>query len=86
VTNIFVGNLASKATEAEIRSLFESYGAVKRVSIVRDRESGQPKGFGFVEMKLDSDAERAITQLNGKEADGRALDVHAGRARIHQSK
>jgi RNA recognition motif-containing protein len=82
VKNIRVGNLAVEATESEIRSLFEPYGAIKRVTIVRDRESGQPKGFGFVEMKLDSEGDRAITQLNGKETDGRALDVRAARPRI----
>lgn len=84
--NIFVGNLAFGATEAGIRSLFEPYGAVKRVSIIRDRASGESKGFGFVEMRLDEDGARAITQLNGKEAGGRTLDVRAGRPRIHQCK
>ena len=69
--NIFVGNLAFDATETEIRSLFEPYAAIKRVSLVRHRESGQSKGFGFVEMRLDEDGDRAIMQLNGKENDGR---------------
>ena len=84
--NIFVGNLALEDTESEIRSLFEPYGAVERVTIVQDRQSGQPKGFGFVEMTLDSEGDRAISQLNGKETDGRALDVHAARPRIHPIK
>jgi cold-inducible RNA-binding protein len=84
VKNIFVGNLAFGATEAEIRSLFEPYGAIKRVSIIRDRESGQSKGFGFVEMRQESDGERAITQLNGKETNGQVLDVHPARPRVHQ--
>lgn len=84
--NIFVGNIAFEATESEIRSLFEPYGAVDRVTIVHDRESGQAKGFGFVEMRLDSEGDRAIAQLNGKEADGRALDVHAARPRIQPIK
>jgi len=86
VKNIFVGNLAFEATESDIRSWFEPYGAIRRVTIVHDRESGQPKGFGFVEMRLDSDGDRAITQLNGKETDGRTLDVHAARPRVHQIK
>jgi RNA recognition motif-containing protein len=86
VKNIFVGNLEPGATEAALRSLFESYGAVKRVSLIRDRESGQPKGFGFVEMKLEVDGDRAITELNGREADGKLLDVHAARPRIHREK
>ena len=81
--NIFVGNLATEATEAEIRSLFEPYGAIRRVSLVRDRESGQSKGFGFVQMRLDSDGDRAITELNGRDAGGRLLDVHPARPRIH---
>lgn len=81
--NIFVGNLAFEATESEIRSLFEPYGAVDRVTIVHDRESGQPKGFGFVEMRLDSEGDHAIAQLNGKDTGGRALDVRAARPRIH---
>lgn len=84
--NIFVGNLAFGITEAEIRAWFAPYGAIRRVSIVRDRKSGEPKGFGFVEMKADSDGARAIEQLNGRESDGRALDVHPARARIHAGK
>lgn len=84
--NIFVGNLAFGATEAEIRSWFEPYGAIKRVSIVRDRKSGESKGFGFVEMRADSEGARAIRQLNGRETDGRALDIRPARPRIHESK
>lgn len=84
--NIFVGNLAFGATEAEIRSWFEPYGAIKRVSIIRHRHSGESKGFGFVEMRAESDGARAITQLNGRETDGRALDVHPARPRIHEGK
>ncbi|HUA87313.1 MAG TPA: RNA-binding protein [Bryobacteraceae bacterium] len=84
--NIFVGNLDFEATETELRSLFEPYGAIKRISIVRHRDSGQSKGFGFVEMRMDADGDRAITQLNGRETSGRALDVHAARERIHQGK
>ncbi len=84
--NIFVGNLEPDATEAALRFLFQPYGAVKRVSLVRDRESGQLKGFGFVEMRIEADGDRAISELNGKEAAGRVLDVHAARPRIHQKK
>jgi RNA recognition motif-containing protein len=84
VKNIFVGNLACEATEAEVRVLFEPYGAIRRVSIVRDRKSGLSKGFGFVEMKQESDGARAITQLNGTETNGQVLDVHPARPRIHQ--
>jgi cold-inducible RNA-binding protein len=74
--NIFVGNLSFGSTEQEIRSLFESYGKVDRVSIVTDRESGQPRGFGFVEMSDDSQGEAAISAMNGHELGGRALNVN----------
>ena len=77
--NIFVGNLSYGATEDSVRSMFEAYGAVDRVSLVTDRETGQPRGFGFVEMASDSDAERAIAELNGRELDGRALNINEAR-------
>jgi cold-inducible RNA-binding protein len=65
--NIFVGNLSFTATEDGVRSMFEAYGTVDRVSIVTDRDTGQPKGFGFVEMTNDAEAEKAISELNGTE-------------------
>ena len=74
--NIFVGNLSFGATEGSVRSLFEAYGAVDRVSIVTDRDTGQARGFGFVEMSVNADADRAINELNGRELDGRALNVN----------
>src|SRR5450432_1752827 len=77
--NIFVGNLAFGATEAAVRSLFEQYGTVERVSIVTDRDTGQARGFGFVEMSVNADADRAIAELNGRELDGRALNVNEAR-------
>ena len=77
--NIFVGNLSYGATEASIRSLFEAYGAVDRVNLVTDRDTGQARGFGFVEMPVASEADRAITELNGTELDGRALNVNEAR-------
>jgi cold-inducible RNA-binding protein len=79
VKNIFVGNLSFGATEDAVRSLFEQYGAVERVSIVTDRDTGRAKGFGFVEMSSDSDAERAITSLNGTELDGRNMTINEAR-------
>lgn len=79
--NIFVGNLSYGATEQGIRSLFESYGTVDRVSIVTDRDSGQPRGFGFVEMPVNAEAEQAINDLNGRELDGRAMNVNEARPR-----
>jgi len=58
--NIFVGNLSFGATEEAVRSLFEVHGTIERVSIVTDRDSGQPRGFGFVEMTNDAEADKAI--------------------------
>jgi len=77
--NIFVGNLSFSATEAALRSLFEKYGPVERVSIATDRESGQPRGFGFVEMTNDAEALKAIAALNGWELEGRTLTVNEAR-------
>jgi cold-inducible RNA-binding protein len=79
--NIFVGNLSFGASEDSVRSLFEAHGKVEKVSIVTDRDSGQPRGFGFVEMTDDSEAERAIAALNGTELDGRALNINEARPR-----
>jgi cold-inducible RNA-binding protein len=76
---IFVGNLSFGATEDSVRTMFEAYGAVDRVSIVTDRDSGQPRGFGFVEMGSNSEADRAISELNGRELDGRALNINEAR-------
>jgi cold-inducible RNA-binding protein len=77
--NIFVGNLSFGATESSVRSLFEAYGAVDRVSIVTDRDTGQARGFGFVEMSNNTEADRAINELNGHDLDGRALNVNEAR-------
>ena len=77
--NIFVGNLSYGATEDSIRSLFEAYGTVERVNLVTDRDTGQARGFGFVEMSVSSEADRAIAELNGRELDGRALNVNEAR-------
>ena len=79
MTNIFVGNLSYSATEDGIRSLFAEYGNVDRVNIITDRDSGQPRGFAFVEMSGNNEASRAIAGLNGKELDGRALNVNEAR-------
>src|SRR5258706_9452050 len=77
--NIFVGNLSFGATEDAIRSLFESFGTVERVSIVTDRDTGRSRGFGFVEMTNADEAERAIVSLNGSPVDGRAINVNEAR-------
>ncbi len=77
--NIFVGNLSFGATEGAVRSMFEAYGSVERVSIITDRDTGQAKGFGFVEMSANAEADRAIAELNGRDLDGRALNVNEAR-------
>ena len=77
--NIFVGNLSFGSTEQDIRALFEAYGTVDRVNIVTDRESGQPRGFAFVEMSNDAEGDRAISSTNGREVGGRALNVNEAR-------
>jgi cold-inducible RNA-binding protein len=74
--NIFVGNLSFGATEDSVRSLFASHGTVERVNIVTDRDTGQPRGFGFVEMTNDNEGDKAIAALNGKDLDGRTLNVN----------
>ena len=76
---IFVGNLSFGATEGSVRSLFETYGSVDRVSIMTDRDTGRSRGFGFVEMPSDAEAGKAISGLNGRESDGRALTVNEAR-------
>ena len=74
--NIFVGNLSFAVTESELKALFEGYGSVERVAILTDRDSGRSRGFGFVEMPVDSEAENAIAELNGREWSGRPLKVN----------
>jgi RNA recognition motif-containing protein len=82
--NIFVGNLNFSATEAGVRSLFEAYGSVDRVSIVTDRDTGQARGFGFVEMSNNAEADKAINALNGHDLDGRALNVNEARPKTER--
>ena len=77
--NIYVGNLSFGSTEQTVRSMFEAHGTVDRVNIVTDRETGQARGFGFVEMSDNAEGERAIAALNGADLDGRALNVNEAR-------
>jgi RNA recognition motif-containing protein len=81
--NIFVGNLDFGATEESIRSLFEPHGAVERVKLVTDRDTGRSRGFAFVEMTDSSEADRAIEALNGEEVGGRALNVNEARPKTN---
>ncbi|MCC7175186.1 MAG: RNA-binding protein [Bryobacterales bacterium] len=81
MTNVFVGNLSYETTQDELYAAFTNYGAVDRVNIITDRDTGQPRGFAFVEMPNRSEAEAAINGLNGKEMHGRALNVNEARPR-----
>ncbi len=80
MTTIYVGNLPFSATENDVRSLFEKHGTVESVKLVNDRETGRPRGFGFVEMP-SSDAQTAIQQTNGVDMGGRPLRVNEARER-----
>ena len=75
---LYVGNLSFNATEDEVRDLFSQYGEVHSVALISDRETGRPRGFGFVEM---DNAEAAIEALNGRDFGGRALNVNIARER-----
>ena len=76
---IFVGNIPHSTTEAELRTLFEPHGAIEQVSIVTERETGRSRGFAFVEMTDNGEAEKAIAALNGTELGGRALNINEAR-------
>jgi cold-inducible RNA-binding protein len=79
MTNIFVGNLSYQTTQQDLDAAFAAYGTVERVNIVTDRDSGQPRGFAFVEMSDAEGARTAIDRLNGAELNGRALNVNEAR-------
>ena len=79
--NIYVGNLSSDVTEEELREEFKAFGGVTSVSIIKDKYSGQSRGFGFVEMPSKSEGEAAIASLKGKTLKDRTLDVNEARPR-----
>ena len=79
--NIYVGNLSFDAGESDVRQLFEAHGQVTSVSIIEDKFTGRPRGFAFVEMAQDSEAQAAIAALNGKDLKGRPLTVNEARPR-----
>jgi len=85
VKNIFVGNLAFSCTEETVRSLFERYGQVNSARIMTDRETGRSRGFAFVEMENEGEADQAISALNGYTLDGRALNVNEARPKPERS-
>ena len=79
MTNIFVGNLSYQTTQDDLHAAFAAYGSVERVNIVTDRDTGQPRGFAFVEMSDSQAGQTAIAQLNGAELHGRTLNVNEAR-------
>lgn len=79
MTRIFVGNLSYQTTQEELYAAFVDYGTVESVNIVTDRDTGQPRGFAFVEMTNRSEAEAAMARLNGMELNGRAISVNEAR-------
>ncbi len=79
--NIYIGNMSFDTTEDQLRQAFESYGEVSTVKIIMDRETGQPKGFGFVEMSTTDAANAAISGLNGQDLNGRSLNVNEAKPR-----
>ncbi|MHB8974151.1 MAG: RNA recognition motif domain-containing protein [Pirellulaceae bacterium] len=78
---LYVGNLSYGTTDSDLQGMFEEFGTVQSAQVIMDRESGRSKGFGFVEMGSDQEAEAAINALNGKEVDGRALTVNEAKPR-----
>jgi RNA recognition motif-containing protein len=74
--NLYVGNLPHATTEAELRNVFEVYGAVEKITLVTDRDTGRSRGFGFVEMTNPSEADKAIAALNGTDLGGRTLTIN----------
>ena len=83
--NLFVGNLPFSSTEDALRTVFSQFGEVQQVKIMTDRDTGKPRGFGFVEMTNDEDAAKAIAALNGKDFEGRALTVNEARPKPERS-
>lgn len=81
MTKLFVGNLSFRTTQDELFDVFTQYGAVDNVAIINDRETGQPRGFAFVEMANSDEAEAAIAALNGTELGGRTINVNEARPR-----
>ncbi|NMC14089.1 MAG: RNA-binding protein, partial [Chloroflexi bacterium] len=80
-TKLYVGNLSYSTTEDDLRTLFTQAGTVRSVSLIKDRDSGRSKGFAFVEMETQSEAEKAITQFNGTLLNERAINVNIARPR-----
>jgi RNA recognition motif-containing protein len=86
IMNIYVGNLSYEATDETIREAFESFGQVTSAKVIKDKYNGQSRGFGFVEMSLQSQAQTAIKNLNGKELKGKQMSVSEARPRPDQGR
>jgi RNA recognition motif-containing protein len=78
---LYVGNLSYNTTEMDLRDAFGQFGTVADAKVVMDRETGRPRGFAFVEMSSDQEAQEAIAQLNGRELDGRTINVNEAQER-----
>ena len=83
--SIYVGNLSFNASEGALRAMFEEFGTVGRVSIATDRDTGDQRGFAFVEMSVDAEGQRAIEVLNGRDLNGRALTVNEAKPKENRS-
>lgn len=79
--NIFVGNLSQAITEDDLRQAFEAFGEVASINVIKDRVSGRPRGFGFIEMPAKAEAQSAINGLNGSELKGQRINVNEARPR-----
>lgn len=84
--NLYVGNLPHSTTEAELRNVFEAHGAVEKVSLVTDRETGRSRGFAFVEMTDAAAADKAIAALNGTDLGGRPLTINEAKPKTDRPK
>lgn len=82
--NLFVGNMSFQTSESDLRALFEPFGAITRIHMATDRETGRARGFAFVEMANDGEATKAMTALDGKEVGGRNLKVNEARPRAER--
>ena len=83
--NIYIGNMSFETTEDQLRQAFEGFGEVSTVSIITDRNTGEPRGFAFVEMSANDEAAEAVSGLNGQEMDGRTLKVSEAKPRVDRS-
>ena len=84
--NVYVGNLSNSTTEAELRNVFEPHGAVEKITLLTDRDTGRSRGFGFVEMTNASEADKAIAALNGTDVGGRALTISEAKPKSERSR